>query len=301
MPYLLLLLLFLPLFVKANNHALMPLISFHLKQKSLPGYGLNYRYQYNESFEFDVGIIQSGDLDILQEETTLSGHYTSILFGTNFLKPYNNDLTIKAGLGLAYITASNNHQLIKNNEVAPYIKLSAKYRISPNLNIELGQSTQFNSNQISTNHNVFLGIAWSFGATKPYRFHKQKSIIPREQKQKIVKTKKVIQLAPVGKKQSSIITVSTLKTVDTQWYIQLAAYQNIDKANQKSLFLQQLFDSENFKVQLKIVNINDINKLIIIKAFTDKSNARAFAKKINTLLSIEAFITTLTKPKPIKD
>ena len=301
MPYLLLLLLFLPLFVKANNHALMPLISFHLKQKSLPGYGLNYRYQYNESFEFDLGIIQSGDLEILQEKTKLSGHYTSILFGTNFLKHYNNDLTIKAGLGLTYTTASSNHQLIKNNQAAPYIKLSAKYRIGPNLNIELGQTTQFNSNQISTNHNVFLGIAWSFGATKSYQFSKQKTIIPDDPKQKIVKTEKVTLLATVEKKQASIINLSTLNTVDTQWYIQLAAYQNIDNANQKLLFLQQLFDSENFKVQLRIVNINDINKLIIVKAYTDKSNARAFAKKINTLFSIEAFITTLTKPEPIKD
>jgi len=302
MPYLLLILVLLPFLSKANNHIVMPFASYHLKQKSLLGFGLSYQYQYSESFEFDAGIMQSGDLEVLQEKTKISGRYTSLFLGTNFLKPYNNDLTIKAGLGLTYTIASNNHQLLVDNEIAPYIKLSAKYKISPNLDIEFGQSTQFNSNQISSNHNVFLGIAWSFGASKYLRLNKKEPTEIYEQKQKIVNTiKNVEQPAAIENKHTSITNLSTLSTTATQWYIQLAAYKNIEGAKNKLLYLQQLFLRKEIDVQLKVININGASKLIISEPFSDKLQAQTFAKYIHKLFSMEVFVTTFKKPNIIND
>ncbi|MFT5757924.1 MAG: hypothetical protein ACI9LM_002661 [Alteromonadaceae bacterium] len=292
MPYLLLLLLLIPFLSQANEHIFMPLVAYHLDQKTLPGYGLNYQYQYSESFEFDIGIIHSSDLELLKAQQKILGNYTSVFIGTTFLKPYNDDLSIKAGIGLSYSLASSNQQLIANNNLAPYIKLSAKYKLNAQIYFEVGQISSFSSGELGNNHSFFFGIAWIFTTSNNSSVTKHQSPVIKP---------KLVNRMQHDKVSAPVKLLPLLNTTNNKWTVQLAAFQNRNNANEKRLALQQLFNSKGLNTQLVVVNINYMYKLVTSKMFTHKSDAKVAAKSIYDMFAIKSFVTSTNHAAIIND
>jgi hypothetical protein len=289
MPYLLLSFVLLPFLSNASSHVFMPLVSFHLDQKSLPGYGMVYQYKYNESFELDIAVMQSNDL---QTKSKISGSFTSASIGTSFIRPYNDVLTIKAGIGLSHSLSSSNQRLITDNQTSPYIKLSAKYRVTPHLDIELGQSTVFSSGNLGNNHSLFLGVAWTFGTTNNSSLSRR--IIDVVNKDSISNKTEDNNDVPDN-------TFPPLDAESITWTVQLAAYKNLDNANKKRLAIQQTFDNKNFNIQLIVVEFEELHRLVSSNTFVEKSNAKKVARSIFDLFSIESFVTSLNHSNTIND
>ena len=292
MPYLLMLFILLPCLSKADNHILMPIVSFHLDQKTLPGYGLSYQFKFSESFEFDAAIIDSNDLHILQTNEDISGRYTSVFIGTTFLKPYNDDLTIKAGVGMFYSLSSGNQQLIANNQVSPYIKISAKYRLSPHLNIEIGQISVFSTGALGNNHSLFFGLAWAFGTTNSSSLSSKNETINKQP---------LVEKNQPQKLNIPVKVFTPLNLTKKKWIVQFAAYQDMNNANKKLLTFQKLFDNKGFNTRLVVVKTNKLYKLITSKVFIDKSKAKVVAKNIYDLFAIKSFVASTSRPISIND
>ncbi len=292
MPYLFLLVLIFPVLSQANNHILIPLVSFHLDQKTLPGYGLGYQYRYNDSFEFDIGMIQSNDLEVVQAQQTTFGHYTSIFVGTNFMKTYNDDLTIKAGTGLTYFLSSNNQQLVTNNQVSPYIKISAEYKLNLHLHLEVGQLSTFSKGDIGNNHSIFIGLAWSFGTT---------NISSLEQKQLGAVNTRVVDKVIENNIITPDRTSLSLNKATKLWIVQLAAFKNIDRANNMLFSLQKVFDKKGADIRLTIVKTKNLHKLVTSTGFDNKEDAKVIAKNIDELFGIKSFVTTSSPTNTFND
>jgi len=292
MPYLLFLFALLPFLSKANNHVLVPLVAFHLDQKTIPGYGLAYHFQFRDSFELDLAVIHSNDLEVQQAQKTTSGHYTSVFIGSSFLKPYNNELAIRAGVGLSYSLSSSNEQLLAKEQVAPYIKLSAKYRLSPDFNIEIGQISSFGTGRLGNNHSLFMGIAWSFGRADNTPVIKQPKNTIRPKAVSAITNKKIS--APVKR-------LKPIKVIEKNWTVQLAAYQNISNAVHRRLTLQKLFKRRGFNEKVVLVSTNELHKLVTSSVFMSRSSAKAFTENIYDLFTIGSFVTPTSRPISVND
>ncbi len=70
------LLLFIPVFfLSAETHSITPTVNYNVEQKSAPGYGLSYQYNFNPSIQLDLGFQDSNTLEIQLNEGQLIGKY----------------------------------------------------------------------------------------------------------------------------------------------------------------------------------------------------------------------------------
>ena len=108
-----------------ETHRVGASINYHLDQESSSGYGAFYQWQFAESIEFEANYIQSNDILLEKNDYNVKGDFTQFLLGANFIKQFNENLAIKAGSGISYVTTSSNEFLVEKQSIAPYLKLSA--------------------------------------------------------------------------------------------------------------------------------------------------------------------------------
>jgi hypothetical protein len=211
----------------AAEHSLASQVSYHADQNAHLGYGVFYQYKFLENFEFEAKYSESGDLKIFEDKNTLSGDFGSLSLGINFIKQRNQDLSLKFGFGLNLVTASSNHILIETNALAPYFQISANYKLTNQLSVTLGQTSQFHQDNIGTNHSLYMSVNWLFGQQ------------PADISFKKTTTKRLVKVV----KHLPPLTLNHLKINTTAkplplWYVQIGAYQQQKNAHQKSSVLQ---------------------------------------------------------------
>ncbi|MEW6984181.1 SPOR domain-containing protein [Colwelliaceae bacterium 6471] len=259
----------------ADQHSISAITSFHLDQKSAPGYGFFYQYQPIESMDIETGFIDSNRVNRSQDNQNFAGEFNSVYIGVNALKQYNPSLYIKAGVGLAYVINSSNDTLVNQGQFTPYIKFSGKYDLSNRWALELGQLTQFSSAVLETNHSVFLSLNYTF-ADRSRRTPLLVSAPPKPLKKAIAKKESVVM---AGK--------ATSVKLHTFWTIQLGAFSNESNAEK---YLQKIDTAVATKQAIKIVKHKKLYKLLL-KEFTNYDDAKLWLHG-NALTSL-GFVTRI--------
>jgi len=207
-------------------------IDYNLDQDSASGYGAFYQWQFGESIEFEANYIQSNDISVEKDQGFTLGDYTHLLLGANFIKQFNEQLSIKAGTGVGYVMTSSNQLLVEKQSIAPYIKLAANYQINDQFSVEVGQFTHFQSNELATNFALFVGLTFQFGGQAP-TFIERNNQSSRPVRAKPTPTVRKVHKNIVLEKPVEV-KAETEMANKSGWFVQLGAYK--DKANaQKTL------------------------------------------------------------------
>ena len=184
-----------------DSHHAGAAIQYHVDQTSMPGFSAFYQWQFQESLLLEANYIDSNNITVDKNQHSVSGNYSQFLLGANFLKQYNNNLLMVAGGGFSYVLTSSNSLLIKEQQIAPYLKLAANYTIDDKFSVELGQFTHFQGNELSTNHAVYLSVN--------YRFSNKFSYINKNHNEKVVSSAKQ---NPQSVNQPSVTAMNMKKT-----------------------------------------------------------------------------------------
>ena len=256
-------------------------VNYHLDQDSAPGYNFNYQWQFGESFEFEARYLASNDLEVTNNEGSVLGDYSQFSIGANFIKQYNDNLSIKAGTGLGVITTSSNDFLVEKQAMSPYLMLAANYKINEQIAIELGQYSHFNSEALETNHSIYLNAVFLFGqTTSAYR--------PVEASQQL----RVASATPNPEKQNTPPvdmpkkeTAPIAQVTNQSWYVQLGAYLNHANGNQA---LNKV-NSSLTSFQMQLIKDNRYYRLVS-PAFSTKQRADDFADMLNSQYSIQGYV-----------
>lgn len=268
-------------------------LNYHLDQESSPGYQLNYQWQFGESFELESRYLNSNDINITKSNVTTFGHYSQFSIGANFIKQYNNDLSVKAGTGLGFITTSSNELLVEKQQIAPYLMLAANYQVTDRISIEMGQYSYFNNNVLDTNHSVYLNFMVNFGeGSSNY------TVVKKTNRSKATSTATPIHAIKHNKKlvkamRPSVVEqnndVSAAKTSATaRWFVQLGAYNNLANT-EKSL---KSFNKTLSKSTFSIKNYKGYYR-IISQPFNTKQRADDYADMLKYQYSIAGYVTQL--------
>jgi len=264
-------------------------IDYHLDQESASGYGAFYQWQFGESIEFEANYIQSNDISVEKDQGVTLGDYTHLLLGANFIKQFNEQLSIKAGTGVGYVMTSSNQLLVEKQSIAPYIKLAANYQINDQFSVEVGQFTHFQSNELATNYSLFFGLTFQFGGQAP-------TIIERNNqnsKPVIAKTKPA--MSPARKIHKNIVLEKPIEVIaeaemisKNGWFVQLGAYE--DKANAQMTLAKLRMLAEIPK--LTIIHTDGYFRIVSMP-FTTKQRADDHIDLIANSYRITGYVTQL--------
>jgi cell division septation protein DedD len=266
----------------AGEHTLSSQISYHSEQNSATGYGLIYQYQLLENFEFEVKYQQSGDLKIISNDKILYGDYSSFSSGINFTKLHHQDLTLKLGLGINLISSSSNNLLVEKDAVAAYFQIAASYQVTNNLSLTFGQSSHFNQNALGTNHSLFFSLNWLFSSntssySKPSTNKDRTSAKTRVAS--VVVQPKTILATP----KTSEVHIATMP----MWYVQIGAYQQLENAHQKLVFL-----NNKSPVSFRILLHKDFYR-VLSQPFSSKTAALEHLLYLESNFSIKGFVNKI--------
>jgi len=264
-------------------------IDYHLDQESASGYGAFYQWQFGESIEFEANYIQSNDISVEKDQGVTLGDYTHLLLGANFIKQFNEQLSIKAGTGVGYVMTSSNQLLVEKQSIAPYIKLAANYQINDQFSVEVGQFTHFQSNELATNYSLLFGLTFQFGGQAP-------TIIERNNqnsKPVIAKTKPA--MSPARKIHKNIVLEKPIEVIaeaemisKNGWFVQLGAYE--DKANAQMTLAKLRMLAEIPK--LTIIHTDGYFRIVSMP-FTTKQRADDHIDLIANSYRITGYVTQL--------
>jgi len=226
----------------ATEHTISVQINNHSSQEESLGYGVIYQYKFVENFEFEAKYNQSGDLKIVEQERTLLGDYSAFSSGINFIKPHQQNLSIKLGFGVNVITASSSLLLVEENTVAPYFQIAAKYKFTDQLSLTLGHSSQFNNDALGTNHSLFLSFNWLFsqdsnGFSSQTLKTKQNAPVLTPLKNKHA----ILQQSSSKEEQNIERPIIAPRPLASAWYVQLGAYQKKENAQKKQMALKESY------------------------------------------------------------
>ncbi|MDG1752110.1 MAG: SPOR domain-containing protein [Thalassotalea sp.] len=270
----------LPFAVSAQDtHKVGAGFNYHLDQENGPGYHIFYQWQFGESFEFETRYFDNNDIVLQSNEADVFANYDQFSIGANFIKRYNSDLSIKAGTGLGFITASSNEAVTEKQTMAPYIMLAATYKLTKDLSIEFGQFTHFNSELIDTNHSLFLSLSYQFGQSYNYS-PEAKSPTPalrtttNESPSQVRPTVSPQVVKNTTQKMSVSKSYSANKPL---WYVQFGAYSNAKNGQESLMRLQQAYPN----IVFNLVNYNNYYR-IISHNFDSKQRAEDY---VNMLMS----------------
>lgn len=279
----------------AQQHAISPVLSYNLSQAKTPAYGIFYQYNFYESIELELGLLQKNSIELNENNVIRSGQYDSAFIGTNFIRQYSKNTQLKMGGGVSYISKSDNEQLIEEKSYSPYVKFAANMSFSKNISVELGQMTQFIIGDVELSHNVFLGFTWKFGHEEMKRaaIDKSKDIIVPAINKNTSKAALVLPTQtpidnPLSINSKSVIAdvADSLVESKTQqsiphsipdWAIQLGAFQeNIRAVKQKAIMTTQLINSD--ENMLRIINHKGLYK-ILSPSFKSRQQALDWLKE----------------------
>lgn len=287
----------------ATNHSIGPIVVYQLNQKNIPGFGLTYNYKINNFLELDTGVIHNSDIEIIKNTSTFIGQYDNLFLGFNFNNHYNDHLSIKAGFGASYVIDSSNDSLIKTNQTAAYLKLSANYRINKNFIVEFGQTNQFNNGMLGTNHSLYFGIGWLFGndnnstiSTFGNKIITDEDVLATQQHIKVnpdVVNDKVSDNLPSPIPDTNDIDIVETTLSSFTWFIQLGAYKNEINANYALAELIQKLPTNNASYQFQVVYHNNLYKLVSVTAYKTKILANTVQHLIETNFNLKGFISHL--------
>jgi len=262
-------------------------IDYNLDQDSAPGYGAFYQWQFGESIEFEANYIQSNDIKVVTDEYYTAGDYSHLLIGANFIKQFNEQLSIKAGTGIGYVLTSSNQTLIEKQSIAPYIKLAANYQITEQLSVEAGQITHFQSNDIDTNFSLFFGLSFKFGDGKP-------TIVERPIATRVPVTSKPVYRTPTETiaaeaPSKPANTVSPIKQqVNNAWFVQLGAFSEKVNAQLTLVKMRHLAQEPT----LSIIYANNYYRIVSMP-FRNKQRADDHVDMIAKAYQITGYVTQL--------
>jgi len=276
-----------------NTHKVGLGLNYHLDQKSNPGYQVNYQWQFAHSYELEARYLNSSDIEITHNKQNIIGDYSQFSLGANFIKRYNKNLSFKAGTGLGFITSSSNKNLVASQTMAPYVKLAASYQLTKQSQIEIGQMSAFNNDNLATNHSVYLAFNYQFGS--PSRLFQQ-STANNDANAQVEQQSASSQ--PASAPQPTVIRptitqVSPTPTVNNDsfiagWYIQFGAYQNRSNANKRRTHLQVNHPSLVFS----LIDHKQYYR-IVSQRFLMKQRADDYIDMINSQYSLKGYVTQL--------
>jgi hypothetical protein len=285
----------LPFAVSAQDtHKVGAGFNYHLDQENGPGYHIFYQWQFGESFEFETRYFDNNDIVLQSNEADVFANYDQFSIGANFIKRYNSDLSIKAGTGLGFITASSNEAVIEKQTMAPYIMLAATYKLTKDLSIEFGQFTHFNSELVDTNHSLFLSLSYQFGQSYNYSPETQSST-PALRKTTTENPSQVRPTVSTNIIKSTIENKPVTKTNRVNkpfWYVQYGAYSNATNGKKSLLKLQQAYPN----IVFNLVSHNNYYR-IISHSFESKQRADDYVNMLMSNFSLSGYITQLTLKK----
>lgn len=269
-------------------------LDYHLDQDSATGYGAFYQWQFGESIEFEANYIQSNDITVEKDQGTTVGDYSHLLLGANFIKNFNEQLSIKAGTGIGYVLTSSNQALIEKQSFAPYLKLSANYQINDQFAVEVGQFTHFQGNDLATNFALFVGVTFQFGAQAPTIIERNNQKISSAQpKVKAVSTpthtetaNKVTAVVNANKVESK--PARTKSTIGKAWFVQLGAF----KAQQNAQVVLAKYRMLANLPKLTIIHSNGYFRVVSMP-FTSKQRADDHIDSIAAAYRITGYVTQL--------
>lgn len=267
-------------------------LNYHLDQENGPGYHIFYQWQFGESFEFETRYFDNNDILLQSNESDVFANYDQFSIGANFIKRYNSDLSIKAGTGLGFITASSNETVVEKQTMAPYIMLAATYKLTKDLSIEFGQFTHFNRELIDTNHSLFLSLSYQFGQS--YTNYSSESQ-PTKPALRTTTLEKPGQVRPtvapsVVKNIEEKQTVSKpLMSNKPLWYVQFGAYKDATIGQKFLIKLQKTYPN----IAFNFVNHNNYFR-ILSHYFDSKQRADDYVNMMKSNYNLNGYITQLT-------
>ena len=274
-----------------DTHKVGAGFNYHLDQENGPGYHLFYQWQFGESFEFETRYFDNNDILLQSNDNDVFANYDQFSIGANFIKRYNSDLSIKAGTGLGFITASSNETVVEKQTMAPYIMLAATYKLTKDLSIEFGQFTHFNRELIDTNHSVFLSLSYQFGQRYNYSPEPQ----PAKPALRTTTTENPSQVRPtvaptvVKKIEEKKAVSKPLIANKPLWYVQFGAYKDAINGQKSLMRLQQAYPNLGFN----FVEHNNYYR-ILSHHFASKQRADDYVNMMMSNYNLGGYITQLT-------
>ncbi len=263
--------------------------NYHLDQENGTGYQLFYQWQFAESFEFESRYIINSDIKLQSNEADIFANYDQFSIGANFIKRYNNELSIKAGTGLGFITTSSNESVIEKQTMAPYLMFAASYKFTNDFSIEFGQFTHFNRDMLQTNHSIFLSVSYQFGQSL-------KNYSPTEQASppslKPTNSEDTPEIKP------SVTTYIAQKPVPNEptnspinkprWYVQFGAFMNETNGLKTLNQLQKTYPD----LALRLVKNKNYYR-ILTTHFISKQRAEDHVSSLKSDYNLSGYVTQL--------
>ncbi|NQZ21286.1 MAG: SPOR domain-containing protein [Colwellia sp.] len=274
--------LFFHLPLTAGEHTVSTQISYNSEQSSASGYGLIYQYQLIESFEFEAKYLQSGDLQIINDDKIIDGDYHSFSSGINFTKLHHQNLTVKLGFGASLISSSSNNLLIDQDGIYPYFQIAASYKVTDNLSLTFGHSSQFNQAALGTNHSLFISLNWLFSSNaRSY----SKSLIQKNAIVSITNNKLAVAVIVQPKIISRLSESSKVHArAVSMWYVQIGAYQQADNAHHKALLLKN-----NHSLTFSVSFHNELYR-VLSQTFSTKNAALEYLLYLENSFNIQGLV-----------
>ena len=284
----------------ANIHKVGTGINYHLDQDKSPGAQFSYQWQFHDSVEFASHYFSNDSVKLITDDEQIVSSFDHFTIGGNFLKRYNKELSIKAGVGLSMVTASSNELVVKKNALAPYVLIGAAYQLTDNLTIEAGQVTHFNNQILDTNHNIFFSINYQFDFYSPKPSRTQVDLLAIKKKHPneaavTVKEKPIVKIQnaakPIQAKVAEIIE-KPLKLPTKQsnaWYIQFGVFINESNAISLKNTLQTVYPNLTIELIKKKQMFH-----VISQSFATKQRAQDFINNMTLADDLNGYVTQFT-------
>jgi|GEM_PF-1757397 len=274
------------IYSNAAQHSINPTLLGYLDQDNDPGLAIFYHSPLTDSVELELGYLDSGELEVTEDQDSHFGQYESVLLGTSLLKQYNKQLQLKAGAGVNWPLHSSNQHLIKADSVNPYLKFSARYAINRHFSLEVGQLSQLSSGQLDLHQSLFFGVNYTFGNTpNQVAGGKQSENGARPNQLELSKqiTNKAAEQAKVTKK----IAKPAEKDATPYWTVQVGAFSSLTNADS---FIGEIPQQAK---TLRNSNFRTIerngNYLVITGNFVNYSGAKALQEILEKTFRLKGF------------
>lgn len=273
-------------------------INYHLDQESSPGFQLSYQWQLGESFEFETRYIDNNEINLQTSDLDLFATFEQFSLGANFIKQYNNELSIKAGTGLGFVTKSSNESVVEKHSMAPYLMFATAYQLDNNFTVELGQFSHFNSQALGTHHSFYLSFNYVFGkqdnnsgnmaTAKPNTLQTKQTKISHKTKEQLLVQP---QLTSNNTKPTIAKLSSPPKKLPLLWYVQFGAFN--EAKNGQSAF-NQLTRLHN-QLTFQLIEHQGFHR-ILSNSFNSKQRAEDYIDMVKSNFSLQGYVTQLALP-----
>ena len=176
---------------------------------------------------------------------------------------------------------------MEKEAISPYFQIAASYKVTNNLSLTFGQSSQFNQNALGTNHSLFFSLNWLFSSNSGTKYY-LKPYIKKDGIQSTTKNTLATQVIVQPKTVIIFQETSDKKLASTPlWYVQVGAYQHSANAHQQILLLH-----DNHSITFNLLLHNKLYR-VLSPPFLSKTAALNYLLFLENSFSIQGFVNKI--------